>query len=146
MAIDLSPPRRMERSGTLGNFKRWPRSEGAAESLRRGGYRNSFQGDLDCGGDLLWPRISPLPLFQSSANNNMYSQGSATLHPPRRTEVSCTLGAEDPNLILESPSRAPPKSFNTRSTCPTNNFLDSSDTGGRRMLLYIEGHLCSRLN
>ena len=25
VAIDLSPPRRMERSGTLGKYKRWPR-------------------------------------------------------------------------------------------------------------------------
>ena len=59
-------------------------------------YRNSFQGDLNCGDDLLWPRVSLLPLFQSGVNNNTYTQGSATLHPPRRTEVSCAFGAEDP--------------------------------------------------
>ena len=78
----------MERSGTLGNYKRWPRSEGAAESLRRQEYRNSFQGDLDCGDDLLWQRVSTLPLFPSGVNNNTYTQGSATLtatlHPGLR--------------------------------------------------------------
>ena len=31
VAMDLSPPRRMERSGTLGKYKGGPRSEGAAE-------------------------------------------------------------------------------------------------------------------
>ena len=51
------------------------------------------------------------------------TQGSTTLHPPRRTEVSCAFGAEEANLILKSPSRVPPKRLNTRSICPTNNYF-----------------------
>ena len=46
------------------------------------GYRYSFQADLDCGDYLLRLRVSPLPLLQSGVNNNTYTQGSATLHPP----------------------------------------------------------------
>jgi hypothetical protein len=36
---------------------------------------------LDCSNDLLLPRVSLLPLFQSGADINTYTQGSAPLHP-----------------------------------------------------------------
>jgi hypothetical protein len=76
-------------SGTLGEYGRLPRSEGAAESSDAEGI--GVPSHLDCSNDLFLPRVSLLPLFQSGADINMYTQGSA----PPWAKFSRAFGAEN---------------------------------------------------